>query len=305
MKILITLDTLITGALIKVSYMSGDMRFPTKWYVQPAKPQISLRICRAFAIHFNSILVLSYWQNIIWFGVSKLNRKLQSLVWVYTCQNTTLLEITCHGSCSHVFCLPLFQPEVHPGQCWAFRWDGFFFLSLIPMKILITLDTLITGALIKVSYMSGDMRFPTKWYVQPAKPQISLRICRAFAIHFNSILVLSYWQNIIWFGVSKLNRKLQSLVWVYTCQNTTLLEITCHGSCSHVFCLPLFQPEVHPGQCWAFRGSQGYIVIKTSTTIIPSGFTLEHIPKSLTPSGEIDSAPKDFSVLVRKNSWLS
>ena len=60
----------------------------------------------------------------------------------------------------------------------------------------------------------------------------------------------------------------------------------------------LFQPEVHPGQCWAFRGSQGYIVIKTSTTIIPSGFTLEHIPKSLTPSGEIDSAPKDFSVLV-------
>ena len=26
-------------------YMSYGMRFPTMWYMQPAKPQISLRIC--------------------------------------------------------------------------------------------------------------------------------------------------------------------------------------------------------------------------------------------------------------------
>ena len=32
------------------------------------------------------------------FGVSKLNRRLRMLVWVYTCQNATLLEISCHGS---------------------------------------------------------------------------------------------------------------------------------------------------------------------------------------------------------------
>ena len=32
------------------------------------------------------------------FKVSKLKRWLDRLVWVYTCQNTTLLEITCHGS---------------------------------------------------------------------------------------------------------------------------------------------------------------------------------------------------------------
>ena len=32
------------------------------------------------------------------FGVSKLNRRLQGLVRVYTCQNVRLLEITCHGS---------------------------------------------------------------------------------------------------------------------------------------------------------------------------------------------------------------
>ena len=30
-------------------------------------------------------------------GVSKLKRRLQRLVRVYTCQNTTLLEISCHG----------------------------------------------------------------------------------------------------------------------------------------------------------------------------------------------------------------
>ena len=32
------------------------------------------------------------------FGGSKLKRRLHRLVWVYTCQNTTLLEITCHSS---------------------------------------------------------------------------------------------------------------------------------------------------------------------------------------------------------------
>ena len=32
------------------------------------------------------------------FGVSKLKRRLHTLIWVYTCQNATLLETTCHGS---------------------------------------------------------------------------------------------------------------------------------------------------------------------------------------------------------------
>ncbi|KAL3876673.1 hypothetical protein ACJMK2_034477 [Sinanodonta woodiana] len=59
----------------------------------------------------------------------------------------------------------------------------------------------------------------------------------------------------------------------------------------------VIQPEVHPGECWAFRGSHGYIVIQLSTAIVPTGFTLEHIPKSLSPTGNIDSAPRDFTVL--------
>ena len=58
------------------------------------------------------------------------------------------------------------------------------------------------------------------------------------------------------------------------------------------------QPEVHPGQCWAFKGESGYIVIQLSVPVRPTGFSLEHIPKSLSMTGSIDSAPRDFTVFV-------
>lgn len=58
----------------------------------------------------------------------------------------------------------------------------------------------------------------------------------------------------------------------------------------------VIQPDVHPGNCWAFRGSRGEFVIRLSSRILPSGFTLEHIPQSLSPTGSLQSAPKDFSV---------
>ncbi|XP_048408690.1 SUN domain-containing protein 1 [Stegostoma tigrinum] len=58
----------------------------------------------------------------------------------------------------------------------------------------------------------------------------------------------------------------------------------------------VIQPDVYPGNCWAFKGSQGYLVIRLSVEIYPLAFTLEHVPKSLSPAGNISSAPKDFSV---------
>ncbi|KAL8175414.1 UNVERIFIED_CONTAM: hypothetical protein K2H54_023872 [Gekko kuhli] len=58
----------------------------------------------------------------------------------------------------------------------------------------------------------------------------------------------------------------------------------------------VIQPEMYPGNCWAFRGSQGHLVIRLSMMIHPTAFTLEHISKSLSPRGSIDSAPKDFAV---------
>lgn len=58
------------------------------------------------------------------------------------------------------------------------------------------------------------------------------------------------------------------------------------------------QPDIYPGNCWAFRGSQGYLVVRLSMPVWPATFTLEHIPKTLAPTGSIASAPKDFAVYV-------
>merc|ERR1719450_528223 len=58
----------------------------------------------------------------------------------------------------------------------------------------------------------------------------------------------------------------------------------------------VIQPGVQPGECWAFKGSTGFIVIKLSDGIIPTRFSMEHISKSMSPSGKIDSAPRDFVV---------
>ncbi|NXO36477.1 SUN2 protein, partial [Locustella ochotensis] len=58
----------------------------------------------------------------------------------------------------------------------------------------------------------------------------------------------------------------------------------------------ILQPDVNPGNCWAFRGSQGFAVIRLSSTIRPTAVTLEHISKALSPQGTIPSAPKDFAV---------
>ena len=80
--------------------MSRGTRFPTMWYVRPAKPQISLRIR---AVWSEPLLVAWVFYD-CWatdwtsFGVSKLKRRLQRLVQVYTCQNVKLLEIYCGGS---------------------------------------------------------------------------------------------------------------------------------------------------------------------------------------------------------------
>uniref|UniRef100_A0A9J8CSK0 Sad1 and UNC84 domain containing 1b n=1 Tax=Cyprinus carpio carpio TaxID=630221 RepID=A0A9J8CSK0_CYPCA len=58
----------------------------------------------------------------------------------------------------------------------------------------------------------------------------------------------------------------------------------------------IIQPDMYPGNCWAFKGSQGYLVIRLSLSVIPTSFCLEHISKSLSPSGNISSAPRRFSV---------
>ncbi|CAJ1081347.1 SUN domain-containing protein 1-like isoform X4 [Xyrichtys novacula] len=64
----------------------------------------------------------------------------------------------------------------------------------------------------------------------------------------------------------------------------------------------VIQPDVHPGNCWAFKGSKGFLVIRLSMRILPTAVSLEHIPKTLAPSGMLLSAPRDFSVYVREKT---
>ncbi|XP_075882148.1 sperm-associated antigen 4 protein-like isoform X2 [Nelusetta ayraudi] len=51
-----------------------------------------------------------------------------------------------------------------------------------------------------------------------------------------------------------------------------------------------------PGDCWAFAGQHGQLVIALSHQVKLSHVTLGHISKSVSPTGTITSAPKEFSV---------
>lgn len=55
-------------------------------------------------------------------------------------------------------------------------------------------------------------------------------------------------------------------------------------------------PGMHPGECWAFRGSQGHLVIKLSQRIRVTAVSVEHIARSLVSSGHTSSAPHVFQI---------
>ncbi|XP_028817315.1 SUN domain-containing protein 1 isoform X6 [Denticeps clupeoides] len=63
----------------------------------------------------------------------------------------------------------------------------------------------------------------------------------------------------------------------------------------------VIQPDVHPGNCWAFKGSSGYLVIQLTMHVVPTAFTLQHIAKSMSPSGDISSAPRHYRVYGLEN----
>ncbi|XP_065898946.1 sun domain-containing protein 1-like isoform X2 [Dysidea avara] len=71
----------------------------------------------------------------------------------------------------------------------------------------------------------------------------------------------------------------------------------------------ILDPNVYPGQCWAFPGQEGYVTIKLADNILISEVAIEHIPRALSPyDDDIFSAPKDFSVQVSPSlseEWTS
>ncbi|KAK2865589.1 hypothetical protein Q7C36_001645 [Tachysurus vachellii] len=58
----------------------------------------------------------------------------------------------------------------------------------------------------------------------------------------------------------------------------------------------VLRPDVYPGNCWGFRGSEGHLVISLPYPIRITHVTLQHLPRVLSPSQQIKSAPKDFAV---------
>ncbi|KAH1025428.1 SUN domain-containing protein 1 [Dendroctonus ponderosae] len=58
----------------------------------------------------------------------------------------------------------------------------------------------------------------------------------------------------------------------------------------------IIQTGTSPGECWAFKGSSGGVIIKLLGSIRIDAVSLEHISKSISPSGDSTTAPKDFTV---------
>lgn len=85
------------------------------------------------------------------------------------------------------------------------------------------------------------------------------------------------------------------------------------SACVTLFGLPLWYPSesprtviqgpavLLPGKCWAFHGVQGTLVLALSHPIRISHVTLDHLPRHSSPTGRIQSAPKDFQVYGMTN----
>ncbi|XP_034266454.1 SUN domain-containing protein 3-like isoform X1 [Pantherophis guttatus] len=58
----------------------------------------------------------------------------------------------------------------------------------------------------------------------------------------------------------------------------------------------ILEPDVNPGNCWAFSGSEGQAVIKLPEKVQLTAITVQHISKAIAFSEGITSALKDFLV---------
>ncbi|XP_054429400.1 sperm-associated antigen 4 protein isoform X2 [Pteronotus mesoamericanus] len=58
----------------------------------------------------------------------------------------------------------------------------------------------------------------------------------------------------------------------------------------------ILEPDVFPGNCWAFEGDQGQVVIRLPGRVQLSDITLQHPPPSVAHTGGANSAPRNFAV---------
>ncbi|XP_065558324.1 klaroid protein-like isoform X2 [Artemia franciscana] len=62
------------------------------------------------------------------------------------------------------------------------------------------------------------------------------------------------------------------------------------------------QRGINPGECWAFEGEFGCLVVKLARPVRISSVTIEHISKNVSITGNIDTAPREFKIMGLKNS---
>lgn len=60
----------------------------------------------------------------------------------------------------------------------------------------------------------------------------------------------------------------------------------------------LIQPSTNYGECFKFRGQEATVFIRLMLPAILDAMTIEHIPKMMSPLGEVPEAPRKFSVSV-------
>ncbi|XP_073736391.1 SUN domain-containing protein 5 isoform X4 [Callorhinus ursinus] len=64
----------------------------------------------------------------------------------------------------------------------------------------------------------------------------------------------------------------------------------------------ILEPNMTPGNCWAFSGDRGQVTIRLAQKVYLSNLTLQHIPKTISLSGSLDTAPKDFVIYGMEGS---
>ncbi|XP_047395183.1 SUN domain-containing protein 5 [Sciurus carolinensis] len=64
----------------------------------------------------------------------------------------------------------------------------------------------------------------------------------------------------------------------------------------------ILEPNMTPGNCWAFAGDRGQVTIRLAQKVYLSNLTLQHIPKTISLSGCLDTAPKDFVIYGMESS---
>ncbi|XP_075071290.1 SUN domain-containing protein 2-like [Mixophyes fleayi] len=63
----------------------------------------------------------------------------------------------------------------------------------------------------------------------------------------------------------------------------------------------MLQPDIYPGNCWAFTGKAGHALIRLADTIIPRAVTIQHVPRAISQIKDFSSAPRDFEVFGFNN----